>query len=111
MPNPCICIPLHGTHHVDCPRYITPTPLTCREVCPDDVDLLCFRPLHHHGKHRAADGTEWRASPPQRFSSRKLEVLLNTTTGREPIARAKSKTFAKRIANALNHHTPNTEGV
>lgn len=31
--------------------------------------------------------------------------------GQEHIATARSKTFAKRIANALNKHVPNDEGV
>ena len=42
-----------------------------------------------------------------KFVAVRQSVLLGART----IARAISKTMAKRIANALNHHQPNSEGV
>jgi hypothetical protein len=41
------------------------------------------------------------------FIAKGPSVLMGAKT----IARAISKTMAKRIANALNKHTPNREGV
>lgn len=52
------------------------------------------------------------AKPPQ-FVAVKSIVLQGIRSLGEPrvVARAISKTMAKRIANALNHHQPNREGV
>jgi hypothetical protein len=43
---------------------------------------------------------------PRRF----VAVHATIVYGARVIARAISKTMAKRIANALNHHTPNQRG-
>jgi hypothetical protein len=46
--------------------------------------------------------------------SRRLPYIAKKTSvlqGSDHIAVARSKTMAKRIANALNKHTPNDEGV
>jgi hypothetical protein len=40
-----------------------------------------------------------------------VAVKSSIVKGGETIARARSKTFAKRIAKALNNHKPNAEGV
>lgn len=40
-----------------------------------------------------------------------VAVRLAVMRGTERIATAVSKTMAKRIANALNRHKPNSEGV
>jgi hypothetical protein len=45
--------------------------------------------------------------PPPKFVAIRATVMR----GAELIARAVSKTMAKRIANALNKHAPNREGV
>lgn len=47
------------------------------------------------------------ASAAPRFAAIKASVLQGSTT----VARAASKTMAKRIANALNKYKPNKEGV
>jgi len=44
-------------------------------------------------------------------SDKFVAVHCAVMRGPELIARAVSKTMAKRIANALNKHTPNREGV
>jgi hypothetical protein len=43
--------------------------------------------------------------------SRFVNVKLNVMQGAQCVARACSKTFAKRIARALNNHKTNSEGV
>lgn len=48
-----------------------------------------------------------RRSPGQRFVAVRETVVIGHAT----VARACSKTMAKRIANALNAHTPTREGV
>ena len=47
------------------------------------------------------------APPPPRFVNVKNAVMQGATC----VAVACSKTFAKRIANALNNHKVNSEGV
>lgn len=45
------------------------------------------------------------------FDAQFVHVGCVIMRGAESIARARSKTMAKRIANALNSYTPNREGV
>lgn len=48
---------------------------------------------------------------PRRASPQFVHVHDHVMRGQEWIAHARSKTMAKRIANALNAHKPNREGV
>lgn len=50
-------------------------------------------------------------APPDSTTAKFASVHTAVLQSGQVIARAISKTMAKRIANALNRHTPNREGV
>lgn len=52
-----------------------------------------------------------RESPADRPQIAFVAVHQNVMRGQDCVARACSKTMAKRIARALNNHVPNREGV
>lgn len=48
--------------------------------------------------------------PPKAASTRFTHVGAKIVMGSEEVARARSLTMAKRIANALNHYVPGPKG-
>ncbi len=84
MNKPCIHCSQVGSHHPDC--------------------LVAFI---ERGSRTQADVDRLTETKTIKF----VAVRTNIMQGAKHIATAISKTFAKRIANALNKHTPNSEGV
>ena len=73
--------------------------------------ISCGLPIEKTGDriwiHTTQPNQCYNLQEPARFVS----IRQNIMQGSQCIARSCSKTMAKRIANALNNHTPNREGV
>jgi hypothetical protein len=92
---------------VECQRQFLTAPNSIRVDLDEPARAPAPSPQPAQAPAAAVEAPPAPPDPERRFVAVKSAVMH----GADHVATAKSKTFAKRIANALNKHKPNDEGV